>query len=276
MLVGAVFAAPAAAEDLQIRNNSGGTVCYVYVSPCAVTQWGNDILGDQTLTPGDSATVNVNAGCWDLKAEDCNHAVLATRRVDVSGDMTWTLAGATAATPPPPAVIEPATFRVTVKNRSGQTVCYVYVSSCSSSDWGADILEEDVLSDGANARVRVQGGCWDFKAEDCDHTAIATSTGVQVNDSTEWRIAAPRAPETARITVKNRTDDTICYVYVSACESDTWGGDILEQDVLSPGENAVVRVELGCWDLRATDCDQNEVATRRGLNVQRSTSWTVQ
>lgn len=283
VFAGALLAAwPAGAETLEVQNTSGATVCYVYLSPCDMNVWGPDILGSNTLGPGTAASLNINAGCWDLKAEDCEHATLATRRLTVTGDATWTLGGTTSAPPPPPppptvprAQLERDTYRLTVKNRSGMQVCYVYVSPCSSGEWGEDILAESVLADGDNARITVTEGCWDVKAEDCSHTVVGQKTGMQVNANTNWTIAEP-APTTARITLKNRTGETICYAYASPCESDNWGSDILEESVLSDGDNANVIVPMGCWDLRVEDCSNSELATRRGMDVTRNTSWTVQ
>jgi hypothetical protein len=171
--------------------------------------------------------------------------------------------------------LERDTARVTVKNRSGATVCYVYVSPCSSDQWGDDVLEESVLNDGDNARITVVEGCWDLKAEDCSHAVIGTHTGLQVNRDTNWTVAAP-APTTARVTIKNRTGQTICYAYASPCESDQWGEDILQESVLNDRENAVVIVPFGCWDLRVEDCSNAEIATRRGMQIRRNTSWNVQ
>jgi hypothetical protein len=284
LFAGVLLAAlPAGAETLEVQNTSESTVCYVYVSPCDMNVWGPDILGSNTLTPGTAASVNINAGCWDLKAEDCQNATLATRRLTVTGDATWTLGGAASVPPPPPppdpavprAQLERDTHRLTVKNRSGMQVCYVYVSPCSSGEWGADILEESVLNDGENARITVSEGCWDVKAEDCSNAVVGLRTGMQVSGSTNWTIAEP-APTTARIQLKNRTGETICYAYASPCASDNWGSDILDQSVLATGENANVIVPMGCWDLRVEDCDRGEIATRRGMEVTRNTSWTVQ
>jgi hypothetical protein len=65
-------------------------------------------------------------------------------------------------------------------------------------------------------------------------------------------------------------------VYVSSCSSDSWGDDILEEDVLAPGQNTTVHVTRGCWDLKAEDCDHDVLSTRRNLQVQGDTTWTLQ
>ncbi|MDI7269435.1 MAG: hypothetical protein QME96_15715, partial [Myxococcota bacterium] len=166
-LVAALAPSEAAATTsrITVRNRTGGVVCYVYVSPCASDHWGDDILAEDTLPDGESATIRVQTGCWDLKAEDCSRNVVATQRaLNVTGPTTWTLGGSQAAAP------SGATLRI--NNRSGAQVCFVYVSPCASSNWGDDILAEDVLPDGSSTSVRVQTGCWDLKAEDCSGNVV--------------------------------------------------------------------------------------------------------
>lgn len=174
--------AAATTSRIAVRNQTGDVVCYVYVSPCASDSWGDDILAEDVLQNGASTTIRVQTGCWDLKAEDCSRNVVATRRgLQVSGSATWTLERS-----------QPATVSLEIKNRTGATVCYVYVSPCASDDWGDDILEQDVLPTGQSARVRVQPGCWDIKAEDCDRATIGTRTGFRINRNTSWTVRRPR------------------------------------------------------------------------------------
>jgi hypothetical protein len=178
---------------------------------------------------------------------------------------------------PPPA---PEVLRnIDITNRGAATVCYVYVSSCSQDSWGDDILGRDTLPSGGTATVRVAGGCWDLRAEDCDHSVVAVRRNVEVDSGTAWAIgggAAAGAGNVATLTVRNRTDGTVCYVFVSECDSDSWGRDVLDEAVLAPGRDANVPVALGCWDLKAEDCDRNALATRRNLQVEGDTTWTLE
>jgi len=258
----------ASAASLEVKNRSGQTICYVYVSACSEDSWGDDILGSETLSNGESASVRVTNGCWDLKAEDCDHAVVATRRgVQVSGNTSWTVGGASA-----------ENVRLSVHNRTGNTVCYIFVSACSSDSWGDDVLEESVLANGNNTTVHVTAGCWDLKAEDCDHNVMATRRNLTVDANTTWTIEGSGSSTTgsaARLRVRNNSSNTVCYVYVSACSSSSWGDDILEEDVLPAGQSTSVRVTQGCWDLKAEDCDHSVLSTRRNLQVESNTTWTL-
>lgn len=70
-------AAPAAAttgaqQDFTLVNNTGHTVMTLNVSPSDSDQWGPDILGQDVLANGESATISFERGqdqCnWDLRA----------------------------------------------------------------------------------------------------------------------------------------------------------------------------------------------------------------
>jgi hypothetical protein len=79
--------------SVTLVNNSGQTVCYVYISPTSETTWGQDQLGStETISSGSSRTFNVSAGAYDLRAEDCNHNALdEERNVNITGPYTWSV-----------------------------------------------------------------------------------------------------------------------------------------------------------------------------------------
>jgi hypothetical protein len=94
--VGQVVVQPAPAAEygnvVQVVNGSGGQICYLYISE-AGEDWGEDLLGDDTLEAGRSISLSLgDASRWDLLAEDCDHAEItryANRRLPSDG--VWTL-----------------------------------------------------------------------------------------------------------------------------------------------------------------------------------------
>ncbi|MBN1953568.1 MAG: hypothetical protein JW900_00840 [Anaerolineae bacterium] len=80
-------------SQLVMINNSGSTVCYVYISPTTDTTWGDDWLGmTETVSNGSRRTFDVDPGSYDLRAEDCSDNVLAEEYgVDISGTVEWTI-----------------------------------------------------------------------------------------------------------------------------------------------------------------------------------------
>lgn len=77
---------------LTVENNSSETVCWLYVSPSSSDTWGDDRLGSEILSSGDTFDVYVDPGTYDLKAEFCSDVdPLQETDVDLTSDTVWTL-----------------------------------------------------------------------------------------------------------------------------------------------------------------------------------------
>lgn len=61
-------------QDFTLVNATGVEIHALYVSPADKNEWGKDILGKDTLAPGQSAEIKFNpkeeAEEWDLRVED--------------------------------------------------------------------------------------------------------------------------------------------------------------------------------------------------------------
>jgi hypothetical protein len=80
--------------DFRLENESGQTICYVFISPTTSDVWGDDWLGDdEVIEDGDARVFDVPAGDYDLLATDCNQNTVAeVRLVTVpSSGYTWTI-----------------------------------------------------------------------------------------------------------------------------------------------------------------------------------------
>lgn len=73
VLVAAMFIAVGAAksqagdQDFVLINNTGVEINNLYVSPASADEWGDDILGDNTVEDGNSVTVK-----FPREADECN------------------------------------------------------------------------------------------------------------------------------------------------------------------------------------------------------------
>jgi hypothetical protein len=86
------FSVTPTSATLTLYNNSGKTVWYVYISPSSEATWGEDRLGHDVVTPGNSFVFTLPLGTYDLKAEDGDHNVLDTRwSVNLSGSYSWNI-----------------------------------------------------------------------------------------------------------------------------------------------------------------------------------------
>jgi hypothetical protein len=84
----------AGSGDFRLENESGQTICYVFISPTTSTVWGDDWLGDtEVIEDGDARLFDVPAGDYDLLATDCNQNTVAeVRLVTVpNSGYTWTI-----------------------------------------------------------------------------------------------------------------------------------------------------------------------------------------
>lgn len=80
---------------VQIINNTGRDICYVYISPSAAEQWGEDWLTDMEIVAanGEIRTFFVEPDTYDLTMQDCEGDEIATQsEVLVNEDWVWTIA----------------------------------------------------------------------------------------------------------------------------------------------------------------------------------------
>lgn len=78
---------------ITLNNQSSQTVCYVYISPVTDEYWGNDWLGaSEVIRPGGSRLFKVDAGRYDLRAEDCERSALSVQwdvNIETGHHYTW-------------------------------------------------------------------------------------------------------------------------------------------------------------------------------------------
>jgi hypothetical protein len=88
----ATEAAPSVGNDgvLTVVNNSGVTICFVYISPTTASTWGSDQLGaEEVIRAGASREWTLASGTYDVLLQDCERGDLRdTRDVDLTaGDV---------------------------------------------------------------------------------------------------------------------------------------------------------------------------------------------
>ncbi len=74
LLLASAGAANAADQDFTVVNKTGVEINALYVSPADKNDWGEDILGRDTLPAGESVEIEFDpeeeAAKWDLRVED--------------------------------------------------------------------------------------------------------------------------------------------------------------------------------------------------------------
>jgi hypothetical protein len=77
---------------LTVVNQTSDTVCYMRISPTTSDTWGEDWLGANMISSGESYTwPAIAAGSYDLRAEFCGGGEMEWPDVDLTGSLTWTL-----------------------------------------------------------------------------------------------------------------------------------------------------------------------------------------
>ena len=80
---------PSSQTTFRMTNGSSISAWYIYVRSCGASSWGTDRLGSAVLSPGESATLGLAAGCYDVHAvssmEDFKEAYWMGRTL--SGDV---------------------------------------------------------------------------------------------------------------------------------------------------------------------------------------------
>lgn len=277
---------PAGEVTLTLVNDLDQSVCYVYISPTSDDMWNDDWLGSsEFIEVGDERDFTVDTSdttSWDMMAADCDQNALSSQfEVDLARNTTWLLSDTVSAGPQ-----MAGNTPLTISNDSSADICYVYISPTTSDTWGNDWLgSSDIIPAGDMYTFYVDAGDWDLMVEDCNEEQLGTVSLITVVDGEEstWSLtnsgfaSVSQGVNTsdANLWVINSSNTDICWLYISLNTSDTWGDDWLGADILSPGNETMFTLPAGLYDLRAEDCNGEELATRYGANIEGEIEWEL-
>lgn len=168
----ALFSTGASAFNgyVEVTNNTGYDIYYLYVSNASSDSWEEDVLGDDILEHGETVRVNVRkqkSSVFDIRAEDEDGDTYTLWEVDIAKeDLVLTLDHLDAGN-------DQGDFDgyIDVTNNTGYDIYYLYVSNEESSDWEEDVLGDAILANGETVRVTVNNqdsSVFDIRAEDED------------------------------------------------------------------------------------------------------------
>src|SRR4051812_12079788 len=82
-------------RKVTVENVSSQTVRELYASPVTAKTWEEDLLGQRTLTAGQSISANIDNGTtecyYDLKAVLANGKAVEQRRINVCAASKWVI-----------------------------------------------------------------------------------------------------------------------------------------------------------------------------------------
>lgn len=86
-------AASAQEKWVRLDNRSTFWIAYVYITPAGTSSWGSDVLGNDSILPGNSRKWNIpwETCSIDLKAVSMMGFNVERRNVNICGGGVWTL-----------------------------------------------------------------------------------------------------------------------------------------------------------------------------------------
>jgi hypothetical protein len=173
----------------------------------------------------------------------------------------------------PTATIVAKGTELQIINNSDRDIWYLYVSPTNSDEWGDDQLGEEVIPAGGSYTLTgLTDGTYDVQAQDADETPIQTVWGLEIVGS----VAQVIEEQPVTLELYNSSDTTIYYLRISPVENDTWGEDVLEDDVIaSEGTYTVEGLPTGAYDIQAEDADEEIIETLYNVTLDGYYYWNV-
>lgn len=176
-----------------IRNNSQWDIHYIYLSANHSQEWGSDHLGSTILNTGESFTINVRPGTYDLKMIDEDGDECIQMDFNINNALSWSFGdsewldciGSSSSS-------SSSTNDVTFVNTSLWDIYNMYISPSSSSDWGSDRLGSNILNSGETYSVSLPSGTYDIKlvdedGDECIRNSVSISSDRRIEiDTDSW------------------------------------------------------------------------------------------
>lgn len=244
--------------------------------------WGDERLGEEEiLAPGESFTLEITEGSWDIKVTDEDLDVYTLWQVEIGPEgYEWFVTlddldtGWDEEEFGEPIQLETGegSAPATITNNLGDWMIYFVYVDPSDAPWGEDRLDTEILDQGDEITVWIDPGIYDLRVEDedgdtytlweVDVDAGGYSWNVTLDDlDAEMDEIIPESAylETgdgiAPVEIINKLGNwAIYYAYVDPSGS-PWGEDRLESEVLSSENSIIVWVDPGMYDIRVEDED---------------------
>jgi hypothetical protein len=255
---------------LEIINDSGMDVWFLYLSPGSTDEWTDDeYLGEAIITAGETFTLTgIPSGSYNALVEgDLYNDIETWYDVAFNGIVTWRVTGSDTETVP-----------LTIINSSPVDMGYVYVRPTQSSEYGDDLLGDNVIGPGQSfTLIGIERGTYDVRAESVDQAVIGTwydAHFYEGYDPKTWTVVG--AGDSASLSIMNSSEVAIGYVYLAQAYSDEWSDNLLGEEPIDPGESAALRdIPFGIYDMRAETADHGGIDVRFEQTLDGPRTWEV-
>lgn len=193
-------------------------------------------------------------------------------------------------------VPDASTYVWRVSNYANVELCAIYFSPTTSDTWGPNQIGSNTLEPNFYFEWELEAETYDIRVDDCDDNSL-TEFGIDLTGDTEISVfqnqisVSPLGtdsvpPPPADDPVVDEPDDAVdipdgstytwrvanyagvdlCAIYFSPNNSDTWGANQIEGNVLSSGFFFEWNLDADVYDIRVDDCNGNQL-TRFGIDI---------
>ncbi len=193
-------------SDFYIVNDSDFTICYVYFSLSANTEWGYDQLNNELVYPGESYVFyDVPHGTYDINLQDCDENLIYEEyELNVPGVDTLTIYNTNneplcgngicgdyenPGNCPEDCANSMGQVALTIVNQTSEPVCQVWIGP-PQSEWIGDILGSEIIPGWGSLTVYVDPGEWALQAHDCSDgvTPMKFTPQLGIYGPTNWYV----------------------------------------------------------------------------------------
>lgn len=174
---------------------------------------------------------------------------------------------------------------LTIENESCAAICDINISPHVCDDWGMDFLdiEHDFdvgsLPSGESMTVILPPGSMDILVEDCmDFYYIFEK--IKLESDEVFTITSDGTSQSSEcdnsLTVQNEADIPICFMWIAAPTSESFGGNWLGRSSIATGQSYTFPVPEGIYDLKAEGCDFERLRIELDVEINSHQTWVVE
>ena len=165
-----------------IQNDSCTTLCSINISPTRCDDWGFDWIRDDSLRSGESVTVYLQPGKYDVLLEECTDREYVIERQMVDGENRLDLIN------DDDTDLRSCQASVTVVNQTDVPICHMWIATGESESFGGNWLGSEQILPGEEMQFYVYPNTYDLKAEDCDFAVLRVELEVEIDAHLDWLV----------------------------------------------------------------------------------------
>ena len=181
--------------SLEVVNETGQDIWYLFVAPSQEDMWGDDRLGDEIFMAGDTTVVEgLPPGMYDVQALTEDETIIETVwEVDLTQASSLTLSGEAA---------------LEVNNLTDVTIEALYISAVDAETWGDNALSEAIPAGASTTVEGIPSGWYDLRTVDTTGETVEAVFDIELIGDNFWDVVGKAAlPDNATLRFEDTFDD---------------------------------------------------------------------